>query len=60
MGSKSIVILLSHSESQLNVLPDSAIGLWLQQQKLVKRVCHRITKEKVDAGKKYQIVFFIS
>lgn len=36
MGSKSIVFLLSHSESQLNALPDSAIGLWLQQQKLVK------------------------
>ena len=51
MSSESIVILLSYSESQLNSLPDSAIGLWLQQQKLVKRVCHRVIKEKVDTGK---------
>ncbi|XP_020607065.1 uncharacterized protein LOC110045776 [Orbicella faveolata] len=34
-------------ESQQYALPDSAIGLWLQQQKMVKRVCHRDTKEKV-------------
>jgi len=45
------IYFLSYLESQLNALPDSVIGLWLQKQKMVKRVCHRVSKEKVHTGK---------
>lgn len=42
--------LLSYPGSRLTSLPDSAIGLWLQQEKMAKRVCHRVTTEKVHTG----------
>ena len=40
-------------------LPDSAIGQWLQQQKLVKRVCHRETTEKVHTGKESKQTYYL-
>ncbi|KAL9952906.1 hypothetical protein ACROYT_G040235 [Oculina patagonica] len=37
-------------DGRLTSLPDSAIGLWLQQQNMVKRVCHRETTSRVHTG----------
>ncbi|KAJ7384768.1 hypothetical protein OS493_020360 [Desmophyllum pertusum] len=48
---------LSSANSRLDSLPDSAIGLWFQQQNMVKRVCHRETTGKVHTGigQKFQV-----
>ncbi|XP_073249999.1 uncharacterized protein [Porites lutea] len=46
---RDLAILL-YLGSQPKSLPDSAVGLWLQQEKMVRRVCHRVTTEKVHTG----------
>ena len=47
---RDLAILL-YLGSRPKSLPDSAVGLWLQQEKMVRRVCHRVTTEKVHTGR---------
>ena len=47
---RDLAILL-YLGSRPKSLLDSAMGLWLQQEKMVRRVCHRVTTEKVYTGK---------
>ena len=47
---RDLAILL-YLGSQPKSLLDSAVGLWLQQEKMVRRVCHRVTTEKVYTGR---------
>ena len=47
---RDLAILL-YLGSRPKSLLDSAVGLWLQQEKMVRRVCHRITTEKVYTGR---------
>ena len=47
---RDLAILL-YLGSRPKSLPDSAVGLWLQQEKMVRRVCHRVTTEKVYTGR---------
>ena len=48
---RDLAILL-YLGSQSKSLLDGAEGFcWLQQEKMVRRVCHRVTTEKVHTGK---------
>ena len=47
---RDLAILL-YLGSRPKSLPDTALGLWLQQEKTVRRVRHRVTTEKVYTGK---------
>ena len=47
---RDLAILL-YLGSRPKSLLDSAEGLWLQKEKMVRRVCHRVATEKVHTGK---------